>query len=124
MILEDINKFSKNIHGNLKFDYELKNLNWFNIGGKTKIFFKPEDLKELREFLKLYNQRGKIFLLGAGSNVLFSDDTFDGVVIKLGKRFSNISLLDDTTIFSISQGSVGCFFSFSVSFFFFSSASL
>jgi len=98
MILEDINKFSKNIHGNLKFDYELKNLNWFNIGGKTKIFFKPEDLKELREFLKLYNQRGKIFLLGAGSNVLFSDDTFDGVVIKLGKRFSNISLLDDTTI--------------------------
>ena len=98
MILEDIDKFSKSIHGNLKFDYELKNLNWFNIGGKTKIFFKPEDLKELREFLKLYNQRGKIFLLGAGSNVLFSDDTFDGVVIKLGKRFSNISLLNDTTI--------------------------
>ena len=98
MILEDIDKFSKSIYGNMKFDYEIKNLNWLNIGGKTKIFFKPEDLKELREFLKLYNQRGKIFLLGAGSNVLFSDDTFDGVVIKLGKRFSNISLLNDTTI--------------------------
>ena len=37
-------------------------------------------------------------MLGAGYNGLFSDDTFDGVVIKLGKRFSNISLLNDTTI--------------------------
>ena len=51
MILEDIDKFSKSIYGNMKFDYELKNLNWFNIGGKTKIFFKPEKSKELREFL-------------------------------------------------------------------------
>ena len=45
-----------------------------------------------------FNNRGKIFIIGAGSNVLFSDEDYEGVVIKLGKMFSNISLKDETTI--------------------------
>ncbi len=98
MIIDDIKSFSKDTESDIFFDYEIKNLNWFNIGGSTKLFFKPKSLQELIKFLKLYNKRGKIFLLGAGSNVLFSDDIFDGVVIKLGKRFRNISLINNETI--------------------------
>ena len=37
---------------NIKFDYNLKKRNWFNIGGNTKIFYKAENLKELIKFLK------------------------------------------------------------------------
>ena len=40
----------------------------------------------------------KLFILGAGSNVLFKDDLFDGAVIKLSKNFSRISLLNENTI--------------------------
>ena len=98
MIIDDIKKFSKDIESEIFFDYEIKNLNWFNIGGNVKIFFKPKSLQDLIKFLKLYNNRGKIFLLGAGSNVLFLDDIFHGVVIKLGKRFCNISLINSETI--------------------------
>lgn len=98
MIIDDIKTFSKDIESDIFFDYKIKNLNWFNIGGFTKILFKPKSLQELIKFLKLYNKRGKIFLLGAGSNVLFSDSIFDGVVIKLGKRFCNISLIDSETM--------------------------
>ena len=98
MIIKDLEKFSKNIKSEVFFDYEIKNYNWFNIGGKTKIFFKPNSLKELIEFLKLYSHRGKIFTLGAGSNVLFNDKTFKGSIIKLGKSFSNLSLLNKDTI--------------------------
>ena len=36
----------------IKFDYNLKKRTWFNIGGKTKIFYKAENLKELVDFLK------------------------------------------------------------------------
>ena len=36
--------------------------------------------------------------MGAGSNTLISDKTFDGAVIKLGKNFSNISLLPNGVI--------------------------
>ena len=98
MNLEDIKEFSKQISANIEFDKNLKQTNWFNIGGKCKIFFKPSSLTELKNFLKLYNNRGKIFTIGAGSNVLFSDEDYEGVVIKLGKMFSNISLKDETTI--------------------------
>ena len=98
MIIKDLEKFSNNIKSEVLFDYEIKNYNWFNIGGKTKVFFKPNSLKELIDFLKLYSYRGKIFTLGAGSNVLFNDKTFQGSIIKLGKSFSNISLLNKDTI--------------------------
>ncbi len=98
MILSDIEKFANNIEGDIFFDFEIKKLNWFNIGGKTKIFFKPISLKELIEFLKLYSNRGKIFTLGSGSNVLFKDEIYQGVIIKLGKKFSNISILNQNTI--------------------------
>ena len=91
-------QMSKKIKSKFQFDYNVKNLNWFNIGGKAKIFFKPNSLKCLIQYLKLYALRGKIFILGNGSNVLFDDDTYQGTVIKLGKSFSNITLLDNNTI--------------------------
>ena len=98
MEIEDIKKSASLIDGDIFFDQSIKNLNWFNIGGKTKIFFKPNSLKGLIEYLKLYNSRSKIFILGNGSNVLFNDETYQGTIIKLGKNFSNITLLDKATI--------------------------
>ena len=98
MEIEDIKNSALLIDGEIFFNQSIKNLNWFNIGGNTKIFFKPKSLKGLIEYLKLYNLRGKIFILGNGSNVLFDDDTYQGTVIKLGKSFSNITLLDNKTI--------------------------
>ena len=91
------NKF-KNFTGKVYFNYNLKKLNWFNIGGSTKIYFKPTNLNELIEFLKLSKDYKNLFVIGAGSNILFKDDTFDGVVIKLSKNFSRISLLNQNNI--------------------------
>ena len=112
MKIEDIKKSALSIDGDIFFDQSIKRLNWFNIGGKVKIFFKPNSLKGLIEYLKLYSLRGKIFILGNGSNVLFDDDTYQGTVIKLGKSFSNITLLDKETIIAgtaISQKKVSEF---------------
>ena len=98
METDDIKKLALSIDGDIFFNQSIKNLNWFNIGGKTEIFFKPNSLKSLIEYLKLYALRGKIFILGKGSNVLFDDDIYKGTIIKLGKSFSNITLLDKETI--------------------------
>ncbi|MDC0030807.1 UDP-N-acetylmuramate dehydrogenase [Candidatus Pelagibacter sp.] len=83
---------------NIKFDYNLKKKNWFNIGGNTKIYFKAENLKELIKFLKIIENKEKLFILGGGSNTLITDKTYDGVVIKLSKNFNNISLLSEDII--------------------------
>ncbi len=98
MIIEDIKKKAYSIDGEIFFDQSIKKLNWFNIGGKAKVFFKPNSLKGLIDYLKLYASRGKIFILGNGSNVLFDDNMYYGTIIKLGKKFSNISLLNEETI--------------------------
>ena len=91
------NKF-KIFKESIYFNYSLKKLNWFNIGGNTKIYFKASNLNDLINFLKLYGDNNNLFILGAGSNVLFKDDLFDGAVIKLSKNFSKISLLNENTI--------------------------
>ena len=83
---------------NLIIDHDLKKKNWFNIGGKTKLFFKADTLNDLISFIKRINKEEKIFVLGAGSNTLFTDGGYDGVVIKLSKNFNNISKLSDEVI--------------------------
>ena len=95
MKLDQLKELLINFGENVKFNYDLKKKNWFNIGGKTKVFFKAANLKDLIHFLKKLKNQEKIFILGAGSNVLITDELFDGVVIKLSKDFNNISLLGD-----------------------------
>ena len=98
MKIDELKNFANTIEGKLNFNYDLKKSNWFNIGGKAKAYFKPDSLNELVVFLKKFGNKGKILTLGAGSNVLINDKTFDGVIIKLGKNFSNISVLPNRTI--------------------------
>ena len=88
----DHKEFIYEFGDNLKLDYDLKKKNWFNIGGKTKAFYKADNLKKLIKFLKKINNDEKIFILGGGSNTLISDKKFDGIVIKLSHNFNNISL--------------------------------
>ena len=93
MLVDEIKRFSNEINSKIYFDYDLKKSNWFNIGGKTKVYFKPETLSDLVMFLKKFGTYKKIYVLGAGSDTLITDNTYDGIVIKLGKNFSNVSLL-------------------------------
>tara|TARA_Y100001970_G_scaffold292018_1_gene431547 strand:- start:8053 stop:8961 length:909 start_codon:yes stop_codon:yes gene_type:complete len=83
---------------NVRFEHDLKKKNWFNIGGKSKVYYKADNLKQLINFLKILNNKEKVFILGAGSNTLITDNLFDGVVIKLSKNFNNISLLGEDII--------------------------
>ena len=70
---------------NLKLDYDLKKKNWFNIGGKTKIYFKGDNLKDLIKFLKKIENKEKI-LAGIGRF---------GPYLKHGASFTSIPPDDD-----------------------------
>ena len=98
MEMKDLKNMLNEFGSNVKFEYNLKKKNWFNIGGVSKVFFKAENLKELINFIKKINNKEKIFVLGAGSNTLITDNLFDGVVIKLSKNFNTISLLGEDII--------------------------
>ncbi len=98
MEIKDLKKLLGEFGDNVQFEYDLKKKNWFNIGGKSKVYYKAYNLRELVNFLKKLNNREKIFILGAGSNILINDNLFDGVVIKLSKNFNNISLLGEDIV--------------------------
>ena len=91
MSIKELKELLKDFALSIDFEHDLKRKSWFNIGGKSKVFFKAESLKDLIEFLKKIKNKEKIFILGAGSNILIPDIMFNGVVIKLGKNFSNLS---------------------------------
>jgi len=78
---------------------KLSKYSWFGLGGFAKIFFKPKSALDLKKFLEKYNKKNKkIYILGAGSNTLFRDSGFDGVIIKLGVGFNYIKLLNNNKI--------------------------
>ena len=98
MKVNELKELLGEFDNDVKFEHDLKKKNWFNIGGKTKAFYKANNLKDLVKFLKKVDNNEKIFLLGAGSNTLITDSLFDGIVIKLSKNFNNISLLGEDVV--------------------------
>ena len=50
MELKDIEDFKNKYNADLFFNTDIKKFNWFNIGGKSKIFFKPKNLNRIKEF--------------------------------------------------------------------------
>ena len=100
MKINELKKILKKHEQNIVYEADLKKKNWFNIGGKAKVFFKAHDLKNLVEFLKILDNKEKIHIIGAGSNTLITDETYDGVVIKLGKNFNRLTILNSNIIIS------------------------
>ena len=83
-------KFGKNI----SFKENLSKYSWFNLGGPAEIFFKPDSIEQLIDFLRTIKNSHKIICLGAGSNTLVRDGGFNGAVIKLSPKFSYINRVE------------------------------
>ena len=94
---ENIYKKIQNLllNGKLYFNFNLASHTWLKTGGNADIFFIPEDVNDLRKFLKSIKNNLPFYILGAGSNTLFRDFGFDGVVIKLSKNFDYVKFIND-----------------------------
>jgi len=97
-LMSQIESIKEEISGKITFNENLSKLSWFNLGGPAQVLFRPKNLKELSIFLKKINGFGNIKIIGAGSNTLIRDGGLDGVIIKLGKAFSHLSMLNPHTI--------------------------
>ena len=100
MTIDELKELLKKFDSSITYSADLKKKNWFNIGGKAKVFFKADELTDLVEFLKVLDNREKIHIIGAGSNTLITDEVYDGVIIKLGKNFNRLSVLNSNIIIS------------------------
>lgn len=70
----------------------------YRVGGVAKAFVYPKNVSSLITLLKILNMNNvKYKVLGNGSNLLFSDDDFDGIIIKLDE-FNDVSFLSNNRI--------------------------
>ncbi len=84
---------SENIHQN----FPMSECTSFKIGGPADLLIKPKDQEALGKLISLCKREGvPFFMIGAGSNLLVSDNGIDGVVCRLGSEFDTIRIEGDT----------------------------
>lgn len=64
----------------------------FKVGGPARYFVKAENADDLKEaFTLAHEKKLPYFILGNGTNLLVADKGFDGIVITLAGKFSEIN---------------------------------
>jgi UDP-N-acetylmuramate dehydrogenase len=79
--------------GKLTQNAPLAKLVWFKSGGAADWLFEPEDLDDLLSFLENLDEGTPVMALGLGSNLIVRDGGVPGVVVRLGKAFSQVEVL-------------------------------
>ncbi|HSJ70432.1 MAG TPA: UDP-N-acetylmuramate dehydrogenase [Acidimicrobiia bacterium] len=70
----------------------------YKVGGPARWFVEPNDLEELRSILEVTPPAVDVWVLGRGSNVVISDEGFDGLVIRLGQGFCASDVRGDGSV--------------------------
>ena len=74
----------ENDFGTIETNYSFKEITTIEVGGNIKYYYSPNSINNLSKVFKFINDNNiKYFVIGNGSNVLASDDFFDGVVINM-----------------------------------------
>lgn len=98
-------------------DFELKQILWYKIGGKAKYLLtcqSKDDILEAVSFIKEHNIK-RVFVCGQGSNLIFTDEYFDGAVIQMVKPdVRSFVITDEEKVTSFAGEVLGDLVSFSL----------
>ena len=86
------------VRGRLEANMPLADLTWFRAGGAAEVLFTPLDEADLAAFLRGMPGDIPVYVIGVGSNLLVRDGGVPGVVIRLGRGFSEIKLEPDNRV--------------------------
>ena len=89
-----INNMPK-VRGELLKNADIASSSWFKVGGPAELLYLPADELDLLDFMVNLDPKISITIIGASSNLLIRDGGIRGVVIKLGKSFKSIKLINN-----------------------------
>lgn len=99
-----IDFINNNNLGAFKENVSFKNLTTYRCGGNAKLVYFPNCIPSLITFLKFAKEENieyKVF--GNGSNILASDDNYDGIIIKLN-NLDKYKLDEETSTLEVEAG--------------------
>jgi UDP-N-acetylmuramate dehydrogenase len=79
------------LRGRLLPNEPLAPLTWFRVGGPAEVLFMPEDEQDLAYFLANLSTDIPVTVIGLGSNLIVRDGGVEGVVVRLGRGFGEVS---------------------------------
>lgn len=82
------------VRGKLREGAQLAKVTWFQVGGPADVMFRPADEADLADFLKGKPADLPVTVIGVGSNLLVRDGGIRGVVIRLGRPFTDVVVED------------------------------
>jgi len=81
--MREVKKLKKELGGDLRENEILAPYTTFKIGGPARYFYVAQDNLDFIKAIKIANKLNiPYFILGGGSNILFSDNGFNGMAIK------------------------------------------
>ncbi|MBS1960128.1 MAG: UDP-N-acetylmuramate dehydrogenase [Bdellovibrionales bacterium] len=84
------------LQGSVEFNSALSRYTYYQIGGPAAVIATPKSLEDLRWISeKIAELKMPFFTLGWGSNILFPDDGFHGVVIRMKFLGTQITVAED-----------------------------
>jgi len=90
---------SVSLKGAMRPGFQLAGLTSFKVGGPAGVFVEPADEHDLLAIASIMNKFNVAsIVLGRGTNVLVSDEGFDGIVIRLGDSFEWIRGNNDVVV--------------------------
>lgn len=90
---------------NAKLNVPLAPFSTLKVGGPAKFFISPKDIEEVVLIERAAFEYGlKLHILSGGSNTLFSDGGFDGIVIKLGLGFDYLHVDKKANFMNVGAG--------------------
>lgn len=93
-LLAELQQSMPDLRGRLAGDVSLADITWFRVGGPAEVLFTPSDEADLAYFLSRLSADVPVFVIGLCSNLLVRDAGVKGVVIRLGRGFNSIEILD------------------------------
>jgi UDP-N-acetylmuramate dehydrogenase len=89
-LLPDLRARMPELRGRLIANQPLAELTWFRVGGPAQVLFSPQDAADLAYLLARLPAEVPVTVVGLGSNLIVRDGGVAGVVIRLGRGFSDI----------------------------------
>ncbi|MGE0563678.1 MAG: UDP-N-acetylmuramate dehydrogenase [Pseudolabrys sp.] len=86
------------LRGRLLANQPLAELTWFRVGGPAQVLFMPEDENDLAYFIAGRPKDVPVMVIGLGSNLIVRDGGVPGVVVRLGRGFSDVTVEEDNRI--------------------------
>ncbi|WP_205772384.1 UDP-N-acetylmuramate dehydrogenase [Microvirga calopogonii] len=80
------------LRGKLEANAPTAPLSWFRTGGPAQVLFTPADENDLAYFLQRLDRAVPVLVVGLGSNLLIRDGGWEGVIIRLGKGFADVTV--------------------------------